>query len=266
MCRSPARGSAVGRAAVRRSATRRLALAAGVAGALALGGCANSGVTLGDVADIALGESAGSGPLSTSEIVQGLKAALEKGSGEVVGRLGRPNGFLNDPIASIPLPESLQSAADFASKVGLGGYFDDLRAKLNRAAEEATPEARALFVGAIRQMGIDDARRILSGPDDAATQYFERTTGDQLVARMRPIVDRSLAQVGAVQAFDELLSRYRRIPLAPPIEADLTGYVAGEAKRGIFHYLAEEERAIRENPVERTSAILKRVFGAAGAS
>ena len=244
---------------------RRLALAGAVACALALGGCAGSGVTLGDVADIALGESGAAGPLSADEIARGLKAALEKGSGEVVSRLGRPDGFLDDPVARVPLPESLQTAADFASRVGLGGYFDELQTRLNRAAERATPEARELFVGAIRQMGIDDARRILSGPDDAATRYFERTTGDSLIGRMRPIVDRSLAEVGAVQAFEELLGRYRRIPLAPPIEADLTGYVAGEAKRGIFHYLAEEERAIRENPVERTSAILQRVFGA-GAS
>ena len=241
---------------------RGLALATLVAG-LGLGGCAGGGVTLGDIADAAgdaVGASA-SGPLSTGEIVQGLKAALEKGSNEVVGRLGRPDGFLDDPIARIPLPESLQAAADFASRVGLGGYFDDLRVKLNRAAERATPEARELFVGAIRQMGIDDARAILSGPDDAATRYFERTTGDALVARMKPIVDSSLAQVGAVRSFNELLERYRRIPLAPPIEADLSGYVAGEAKKGIFHYLAEEERDIRQNPLERTSEILKRVFG-----
>ena len=228
-----------------------------------LGGCAGSPVTLGDLADAAGGLSgAAAGPLSTGEIVEGLKAALEKGSGAVVSRLGQPDGFLGDPVARIPLPAQLQGAADFASKVGLGSYFDDLRVRLNRAAEQATPEAKALFVGAIRRMSIDDARAILTGPDDAATQYFERTTGDALVSRMRPIVSRSLDQVGAVQVFDELLERYRRVPLAPPIDADLAGYVAGEAKKGIFHYLATEEQAIRDNPAERTSEILRRVFGA----
>lgn len=239
---------------------RRRSLLAGAVLALA-GGCAGSPVSLGDIADAVGGTGAGAGPLSTNEIVQGLKTALEKGSDGVVARLGRPDGFLDDPVARIPLPAQLQTAADFAAKVGLGGYFDDLRVQLNRAAEQATPQAKALFVGAIRQMSIDDARTILSGPDDAATQYFERTTGDDLVARMRPIVERSLARVGAVQGFDDLLARYRRIPLAPPIDADLTGYVSGEAKRGIFHYLAQEEQAIRQNPVERTSAILRRVFG-----
>ena len=266
---APVSGGGFGRVASRRGPARASGVAAASAGAVlgagvALAGCANGPVTLGDVQEVAGalgGTAAASGPLSTSEIVQGLKAALEKGSDQVVGRLGRPDGFLNDPVARIPLPDSLQTAADFADRVGLGGYFDDLRTRLNRAAEQATPEARALFVGAIRQMSVDDARGILTGPDDAATRYFERTTGDQLVARMRPIVDRSLSQVGAVKSFNDLLSRYRLVPGAPDIDADLAGYVAGEARRGIFHYLAEEERAIRENPLERTSEILKRVFG-----
>ena len=249
-----------------RAALARVASGAVLGAGAALAGCANGPVTLGDVQEVAGalgGTAAASGPLSTSEIVQGLKAALEKGSDEVVGRLGRPGGFLDDPVARIPLPETLRTAADFADRVGLGGYFDDLRTRLNRAAEGATPQAKALFVGAIRQMSVADARGILTGPDDAATRYFERTTGDELTARMRPIVDRSLDQVGAVRSFEDLLSRYRLIPGAPPVDADLAGYVAGEARRGIFHYLAEEERDIRENPLERTSEILQRVFGAA---
>jgi len=225
-------------------------------------GCAGSQVTLGDIAG-AVGATAGSdrSSLSADTIVQGLKEALVKGSEAVVSQLGRQDGFADDPVARIALPDSLQKAADFADRVGLGSYFDDLELKLNRAAEAATPRAKQLFVGAVRQMSVDDARGILNGPDDAATQYFQRTTGDTLTASMRPIVDDALSEVGAVQTFNELLARYRQVPLAPQLDADLTGYVTDQARSGIFHYLAEEERAIRENPLERTSEILQRVFG-----
>lgn len=225
-----------------------------------LAGCAGSGVTLGDIAG-AVGGTTDRSSLSSATIVQGLKEALTKGATAVVAQLGKQDGFANDPIARIPLPSSLDKAADFASRVGLGSYFDDLELKLNRAAEAATPRARELFVGAVRQMSVADARGILNGPNDAATQYFQRTTGERLTDSMRPIVDSALAEVGAVQTFNDLLARYRRVPLAPTLDADLTGYVTEKASAGIFHYLAEEERAIRENPLERTSDILRRVFG-----
>jgi len=225
-------------------------------------GCANSPVSLSDIAG-AVGTTAGSdrSALSLQTIVAGLKEALTKGAAAVVGQLGREDGFAGDPIARIPLPSSLQKAADFADRVGLGSYFDDLELQLNRAAEAATPRARQLFVDAIAQMSVDDARGILNGPDDAATQYFQRTTGDRLTAAMRPIVDGALSEVGAVQTFNELVDRYRQVPLAPALDTDLTGYVTERARAGIFHYLADEERAIRENPLERTSEILQRVFG-----
>jgi len=229
----------------------------------ATAGCANSQVNLGDIAEVVGASTGGTdrSSLSIETIVQGLKEALVKGAGAVVSQLGREDGFAADPIARIGLPSSLQKAADFADKVGLGSYFDDLELKLNRAAEAATPRARQLFIDSVKQMSVDDARGILNGPDDAATQYFQRTTGEKLTASMRPIIDGALSEVGAVQTFNELLARYRQVPLAPRLDADLTGYVTDEARSGIFHYLAEEERAIRENPLERTSEILRRVFG-----
>ncbi len=155
----------------------------------------------------------------------------------------------------------MQKARKLASKVGLEGSFDDLELKLNRAAEEATPKAKELFMSAIRDMSVDDAKGILQGPDNAATQYFRGKTGDSLQAQMRPIVDQALAQVGAVNSFNQLLAKYNKIPLAPKVEADLTGHVVEEGSDGIFYYLAEEEKAIRENPLKRTSEILQRVFG-----
>ena len=132
---------------------------------------------------------------------------------------------------------------------------------MNEAAEAATPKAKELFLSAIQSMSVNDARGILQGPDDAATQYFRNRTGTDLEAEMRPIVDSALAEVGAVNTFNDLMSRYRTIPLAPKIEADLTGYVVDQSTDGIFYYLAREEMEIRNNPVKRTSDILRRVFG-----
>ena len=236
---------------------------------LLVGGCAtgSGGPSLDDLKGVAgevLGGGSGegaAGALSGDEIVRGLKEALASGSSTVVAQLGREGGFENDPRIRIPLPESLQRAKELASKVGLGGQFEALETRLNRAAEEATPKAKSLFLGAIRSMSVEDARGILQGPDDAATQYFRGRTGTQLQGEMRPIVTDALADVGAVSTFERLASRYNAIPGLPPLEADLTGYVVDEGIDGIFTYLAEEEKAIRENPLKRTSEILQRVFG-----
>lgn len=230
---------------------------------LLLVACAGDGPKFEDikqVAESALGGST-SGPLSTDEITRGLKEALTTGSNAVVSQLGRSDGFSGDPAIRIPLPNALVKARDFASKFGLEGSFDDLELRLNRAAEEATPKAKALFVGAIQSMSVEDAKGILQGPDNAATEYFRGKTGTQLQSQMRPIVDDALAKVGAVSSFNKLLSQYNNIPLAPKVDADLTGHVVEEGSDGIFFYLAQEEKAIRENPLKRTSEILQRVFG-----
>jgi len=243
---------------------RALVFASAFVGTLAISGCAADGSpdigAITEGAEAVLG-SAGAGGLSQQEIVRGLKAALETGSGTVVNQLGAANGFNGDSLIRIPLPKSLIKARDLASKVGLEGSFNDLETRLNRAAELATPKAKALFVGAIRDMSVSDARGILNGADDAATAYFLNKTGSDLQAEMRPLVDNALAQVGAVNSFNSLLSKYRKIPGAPPVEADLTGHVVEKGSDGIFYYLAREEKAIRENPAKRTSEILRRVFG-----
>lgn len=224
--------------------------------------CAADGPKLGDLTAVAgsvLGSGA-SGPVSIDEISRGLKEALAKGSDTVVKQVGQANGFSADPAIKIPLPASLQKAREVAAKVGLEGSFDDLELRLNRAAEEAAPKARDLFIGAIRSMSVEDAKGILQGPDNAATEFFRAKTGDSLQAQMRPIVDQALAKVGAVSSFNQLLSKYNAIPFAPKVDADLTGHVVEEGSDGIFYYLAEEEKAIRENPLKRTSELLQRVF------
>lgn len=232
---------------------------------LGLAGCAADGSA--DLAKIAQGAesvlagASGSGVLSNADIVQGLKAALETGSNTVVSQLGTTDGFNANSLIRIPLPASLVKAKNLASKVGLSGPFNDLETRLNRAAELATPKAKALFVGAIQDMTVDDAKGILNGADDSATAYFRDKTGASLASAMRPLVDDALSQVGAVNSFNNALASYRKIPGAPAVNADLTGHVVDKGSDGIFYYLAEEEKAIRENPAKRTSEILQRVFG-----
>ncbi|MEM9605397.1 MAG: DUF4197 domain-containing protein [Pseudomonadota bacterium] len=201
------------------------------------------------------------GALSNEDITQGLKEALTNGANTVVSQLGAAKGFSGDPAVRIPLPKNLAKARKLAKKVGLEGYFDDLELKLNEAAEAATPKARALFVDAITGMSVSDAKGILQGPDDAATSYFRNKTGADLQSQMRPIVDEALASVGAVTSFNTMMERYNAIPFAPKVDSDLTGHVVEKGADGIFHYLAVEEKAIRDNPVKRTSELLKRVFG-----
>lgn len=232
-----------------------------------LSGCSNSSSVLKGIEQVAgqvLSDSGGG--LSTSDIAGGLRQALSVGSQNVVGQLGRVDGFNSDPVAHIPLPRGLEKVRDVARKVGLSGELDDLETRINRAAEQATPKAKALFLSAISRMSIDDAVGILRGPDDAATQYFRGTMGGDLANAMRPIIDDSLSQVGAVQSFNSLLASYKKIPLAPPIEADLTDHVLEKGVNGIFHYIAVEEKAIREDPLKRTTELMQRVFGASQGS
>ena len=139
--------------------------------------------------------------------------------------------------------------------------LDDLELKLNRAAESAVPQAKNLFLNSIRKMTIDDAMKIYKGPDDAATRYFQKRLSPPLADAMRPIVDQSLGVVGAVKAYDSVMGQYRAIPLVPDVKADLGAYVVDKGLEGVFYYLAREEAAIRQNPLKRTTALLKRVFG-----
>ncbi len=202
------------------------------------------------------------GSLSTGEIAGGLKDALRVGTERVVGTLGRTNGFNGSPDVHIPLPGTLATVKKALDRVGAGSLTDDLELRLNRAAEAATPKAKALFGDAIQQMTLDDVRGIYNGPKDAATQYFRKKMSAPLAADMKPIVDQELANVGAVQAYDKMMGQYRTLPFMPDAKADLTQYVLGKAIDGIFLYLGREEAAIRENPAKRTTALLQRVFGA----
>jgi hypothetical protein len=199
--------------------------------------------------------------LDTGEIVEGLKEALGIGTERAVGTVGVLDGFNADPAIHIPLPDSLSKVQSALKTVGMAGMADELELKLNRAAEEASSQATDIFWASIENMSIEDAKGILNGPDDAATQYLRRTTGGQLKDSMRPVVDSSLSEVGAIQSYDAMMGEYESIPFMPDAKADITDYALDKTMDGLFYYVAQEEAAIRNNPVERSTELLKKVFG-----
>ena len=199
--------------------------------------------------------------LSVGEIAGGLREALRVGSERVVGTLGRSDGFNKSPDVHIPLPGSLKTVQSMLGKVGMSSLADDLELRLNRAAEAAVPKAKKLFGDAITAMTIDDAKKILNGPKDSATQYFRGKMSAPLARDMKPIVDDQLTQVGAIAAYDKMIGQYKSIPFVPDAKANLTEYVLEKAIDGVFLYLGREEAAIRENPAKRTTELLQKVFG-----
>jgi len=200
--------------------------------------------------------------LTVEEIGAGLKDALRVGSENVVSRLGRADGFYADSTVHIPLPKQLDTVKSVLDKVGMSGLLKDLELKLNRAAEVATPKAKKLFSQAITEMSFEDVKKIYKGPEDAATQYFRSKMSPSLAKEMQPVVNKSLSEVGAVQAYDSVMKEYRSVPFVPDVKTDLTDHVVAKGMDGIFYYMAKEEAAIRQNPAKRTTDLLKRVFGA----
>lgn len=207
------------------------------------------------------GGAATAGTLSTQDITAGLREALKIGSERVVGQIGAVDGFNADPAIHIPLPPTLQKVQSTLKRFGLSGMADEVELKLNRAAEAAAPKTKALIWKAVSEMTLDDARTILNGPDDAATQYFKKVASADLADAVRPVVDRSLTEVGAVAAYDDLMGQYKTLPFVPDVKADLTGHAVDLTLQGLFYYLAREEADIRKNPATRTTELLTRVFG-----
>lgn len=199
--------------------------------------------------------------LSNQDIASAFKQALTIGTGEVVSQLGRTDGFNLDPKVRIPLPNNLARVQSVLGSVGLSSLMDDLETRLNRAAEIATPHAKELFVSAISDMSFDDVLAIYKGPQDSATQFFRQKTSAQLAAKMQPFVTNAISQAGVINAYDNAISQYKAIPFVPDVKADLTNYVVNQGIDGIFLYLGEQEKQIRQDPVKQTTDLLKRVFG-----
>ena len=202
---------------------------------------------------------AGAG-LSDQDIAGGLREALAQGTRRAVQQLGTTNGFWQNTRFRIPLPASLEQAQALLRGAGLGGQFDQLHLAMNRAAEQAVPVAADVFADAVSKLTLQDVRQILGGADDAATQYFKRSTQDTLMVKFKPIVSRVTAQSGLAQQYTQL--RTAAGPLAGMVGAtDLDSFVTQKALDGLFLRVADEEKSIRTNPAARSTELLKRVFG-----
>lgn len=199
--------------------------------------------------------------LSTTDIIAGLKEALRVGTDKVISQVGKPDGYLADSAIHIPLPKNLQPVQNALDKIGFGSLTADVETRINRAAEEAAPEAKAVFVQSISEMTLDDAKKILDGSNTAATDYFRQHMTAPLTEKFTPIVNASLAEVGAVKAYDQMMGKYATLPFMPDVKSELTAHTVTKALDGLFHYIATEEAAIRETPAARTTDILKKVFG-----
>jgi hypothetical protein len=200
--------------------------------------------------------------ITNREAVSALKTALEKGSRAAVDQLGRENGFFGEPRVKIPLPESLKRAERTMRRLGMGKYADELVLTMNRAAEAAVPEAKQLFVDSVKKMSVQDAKGILTGGETAGTEYFRRTTTDQLRKRFLPIVKQSTEKVGLAQKYNQYAEQGAALGLVRQEHANLDDYVTQKALDGLYFIVAEEEKRIRKDPVGTASSILKKVFGA----
>ena len=212
--------------------------------------------------------------LSQAQMVQGLKDALAKGLQAAIANLGHDGGFLTNLNVKIPMPEKLQTVEKTLRAMKQDKLADDFVATMNHAAEQAVPEAGSVFADALKQMTIEDAKAILSGPNDAATLYFQKTTQTNLYAKFYPIVQKATAQTGVTAAYKNLMEKANvgqglgsigsalGGSLLGKESMDIDAYVTNKAMEGLFKMVAAEEQQIRQNPVARTTATLQQVFGA----
>lgn len=200
--------------------------------------------------------------LDTNTMVSGLKEALSLGSQRAIEAVSQTDGYLGNPEIRIPLPPQVEKVGNLMRQVGLGGLADEFQTSMNRAAEEAAPEATAIMIDAIKQMTFEDAKNILNGPDNAATQYFKKQTSDRLTELFRPSIEQSLEQVGSTRYYNQLNDKIASVPVVgEDLDVNLPDYVTQKALDGLFIMLAAEEKKIRENPAARTTELLKTVFG-----
>lgn len=201
--------------------------------------------------------------LSQDQMAGGLKEALGKGVEHAVGSLGKPDGFFKDLSVKIPLPASLKKVESSLRMLGQAQLADDFVTTMNRAAEKAVPEAAAVLGQSIQQMTLTDAKAILAGTNNAATQYFRRTSETNLYERFLPLVAKATEQVGVTSAYKQMLSKASFAGSFLGQDAgNLDAYITHKALDGLFVKIAEQEKLIRENPVARTTDLLQKVFGA----
>ncbi|AMO78198.1 MULTISPECIES: DUF4197 domain-containing protein [Pseudomonas] len=200
--------------------------------------------------------------LSQTDASGGLKDALSQGAQIAVKQLGKPGGFTNDPAVRIELPGKLGKAAKVMKQFGMGAQVDQLEASMNQAAEAAVPQAQALLVDAVKKMTVQDAKGILAGGDDSATQYLERSSREQLRQRFLPIVKQATDKVGLAKQYNAFASQAAAFGVVDAKDANVEGYVTEQALDGLFKVIAQQEKGIRENPAGAATSLAKKVFGA----
>ena len=201
----------------------------------------------------------GSG-VTDSKASAGLKEALEVATEKAVSLTGRTNGYFGDAAIKILMPAKLQTMEQGLRAVGYGPQIDEFVLSMNRAAEQAAPAAKQIFTNAITSMSFDDAKKILTGGNTAATDYFKAKTTDQLTTAFRPAVDKSMSEVGVTKQYQALVGKFETIPFVKTQSFDLDNYVTSKALDGLFHVVGEQEKMIRTNPAARTTALLQEVF------
>jgi ribosomal protein L22 len=206
------------------------------------------------------GQAAGGG-LDDSTIASGLKDALSVGTKNAVSLVSKLNGYSGKEAIKILLPDKIQKAAELAGKLGYQKQVDDFILSMNRAAEKAAPKAASHFADAIKAMSIEDARKILSGGNTAATEYFKSKTYSKLYDEFKPSVSDSMNQVGVTHAYNDMMGKVPSVPFANPESVDLNHYVTTKALDGLFYTVGQEEQKIRTNPMAQTTDLLKKVFG-----
>jgi hypothetical protein len=203
----------------------------------------------------------GTGGLTEKDAVNGIKEALEKGTGESVSFVSKLNGYFSNPEIKIPFPPEAREIESKLRAAGMGSKVDEVILTINRAAEDAAKSAQPIFVSAIKNMSITDAIQIVKGPNDAATKYLAKTTTSELKSKFSPVIKASLDKVDATRLWEDLIKSYNQIPFVKKQNPNLTEYVTDKAISGLFTMIAKEEVKIRQNPAARTTELLKKVFG-----
>lgn len=208
-----------------------------------------------------IGNVAPKAELDDSQVVQGLKEALTLGTGNAVNLVSPKDGYFANQAIKILVPENIRKVSDLLGKLGYQKQVDEFILSMNRAAEKAAPQAKAIFVSAIHDMTFEDAKKILNGGDTAATEFFRGKTRGKLSDAFKPIISASMNDVGATRNYKEMMGRYAALPFTKAESLDLDQYVTDKALDGLFYMVGQEEKKIRTDPAARVTDLLKTVFG-----
>lgn len=203
----------------------------------------------------------GNTALSNSDIIAGLKEALNVGSKNAGSLASKVDAYYKNPALFIPFPPEAKKIQETLVNIGQKKLVDDFTLTVNRAAEDAAKEAAPIFINAVKAMSINDGLSILNGSNDAATKYLKANTQAELIKKFKPIIENSLSKVNATKYWETIITTYNKVPLVTKMNPDLAAYTTQKAIDGLFILVANEELKIRQDPAARVSDILKKVFG-----